>query len=380
MKVVVDRLIPFLNGVLEPFAEVVYLDGEAINPEHMRDADALLVRTRTYGNETLLGNSKVQFIGTATIGKDHLDLDWCSSHGIQVVNAPGCNADAVRQYITAALLSVSVRHGLSLQDQVLGVVGVGEVGSRVAKIAKQLGMQVLLCDPPRAEREGRKGFDNLRTLQQNCDILTFHTPLEKTGKHPSWRIVNGAFLSKLKPNAWIFNSSRGPVVDNTALRIALRSNSIGGAVLDVWEDEPESIDQELLQIVEIATPHIAGYSMEGKANATSQVVRALAKHFGISALTDWSVPAEALGGKPKAPICIDASTGTDELWLHEAVFNNYDIRSDDENLRSDPTGFEALRSRYVFRREFPVDRVELRNATPQLLQKMRALGFQVKVL
>lgn len=377
MKVVADRQIPFLNGVLEPYAEVVYLDGEAIRSEDVADAEALLVRTRTACVPSLLADSKVQFIGTATIGKDHIDTAWCDFQKIHWTNAPGCNADAVAQYMVAALLSLSVRHGIPLVDKAMGIVGVGAVGSRVAKACKVLGMQVLLNDPPRAMQDRTTRFDSLATLQQQCDFLTFHTPLEKSGKHPTWRMVNSSFLSKLKPDTWLFNTSRGAVVDNTSLRIALRSNSIAGAVLDVWEGEPDAIDLDLLPLLDLATPHIAGYSLEGKARATTQIVQAFAKHFQIEALQKWAVPPEALGIVAGDAVQIEAEGLSDEACLLQAVRTSYEIQADDGDLRADPSQFEMLRSRYAFRREFPAFRVKLSKCSQALRNKFAGLGFQI---
>lgn len=377
MKVVADRQIPFLNGVLEPYAEVVYLDGEAIRAADVADADALLVRTRTACVPALLEESKVRFIGTATIGKDHIDTAWCNSQKIFWTNAPGCNADAVCQYLVATLLNISVKHGMPLSDKTIGIIGVGAVGSRVAKACKVLGMNVLLNDPPRAHAERNVHFESIATLQQQCDFLTFHTPLEKTGRYPTWRIVNASFLSKLKPDTWIINTSRGPVVDNTSLRIALRSSSIAGAVLDVWEGEQDGIDLELLPLVEIGTPHIAGYSVEGKARATTMVVQSLAQYFKIEALKKWEVPLEALGAVPGKKMQISCAGLSDEECLLKAVQASYNILADDSDLRLDPSQFETLRSRYGFRREFPAFVVSLENASQALKSKFKGLGFQV---
>jgi len=377
MRVVADRQIPFLNGVLEPYAKVEYLDGDAIDARVLQNADALLVRTRTNCNAALLTGSSVRFVGTATIGTDHMDTAWLDTQNIAWVNAPGCNADAVCQYIVATLLHVSQKHGLKLQDSTLGIIGVGAVGSRVAKAAQSLGMKVLQNDPPRAEKENRRNFESLSTLIVKSDFITVHTPLKKSGKHSTWRLVNGSFLSKIQPHSWIINSSRGSVVDNTALRIALRSNSMGGAVLDVWENEPDNIDLDLLPLLELATPHIAGYSVEGKANATTQMVRAFAKTFGISALEKWAVPADALDVTPGGFIDLDGASGPDEALLHQAVRMVYDIASDDSDLRNDPAAFEHLRSKYAFRREFPAFTVKLRNSRPTLLAKLQGLGFAV---
>lgn len=377
MKVIADRQIPFLNGVLEPYADVVYLDGEAIRAADVADADALLVRTRTACVPGLLAESKVRFIGTATIGKDHIDTAWCDFQKIFWTNAPGCNADAVCQYLVATLLSISVKHGIPLQGKIIGIVGVGAVGSRVARACTTLGMKVLLHDPPRAAIERKLHFDSIATLQQQSDFLTFHTPLEKTGRYPTWRMVNSSFLNKLKPDAWIINTSRGAVVDNTSLRIALRSNSIAGAVLDVWEGEPDSIDLDLLPLLELATPHIAGYSIEGKARATTMVVQAFAKYFSIDALREWAVPTEALGAVPGKLLQVNAEGISAEEALLQAVRASYDILADDGDLRADPSQFEMLRSRYAFRREFPAFKVVLENAPAALRNKFLGLGFQL---
>lgn len=376
MKIVADMQIPFLHGALERYAEVVYLDGASIDSHVVRDADALFVRTRTHCNQELLGGSRVQFVGTATIGMDHIDRPWCASQGITVASAPGCNANGVANYIVAALIEISVKHGIPLNDKVLGVVGVGEVGSRVCQYGKALGMNVLCHDPPRAEKEGRNGFHALHRLQKESDFLTFHVPLEKQGAHPTWRMVNGSFLSKLSPQTWLLNTSRGSVVDNTSLRIALRSSSLAGAVLDVWEGEPDGIDVALMSLVELATPHIAGYSMEGKANATTQIVQKLAKTLHIPELMQWEVPKDALGVPPK-PILLDATGKNDEVCIQEVIRQVYTIQNDDADLRSDVSRFEALRNAYDFRREFPAFQVQLMNASAELRTKLMRLGFQI---
>ncbi len=376
MKIVADMQIPFLHGALERYAEVVYLDGVAIDSHVVHDADALLVRTRTLCNQKLLGESQVKFVGTATIGMDHIDKLWCTSQGITVESALGCNANGVANYIVTALLEISVKHGIPLQDKVLGVVGVGEVGSRVCQYGKALGMNVLCNDPPRAEKEGRHGFHALHRLQKEADFLTFHVPLEKQGAHPTWRMVNGSFLSKLSPQTWLLNTSRGSVVDNTSLRIALRSSSLAGAVLDVWEGEPDGIDVALMSLVELATPHIAGYSMEGKANATTQIVQKLAKTLQIPELLQWEVPVDALGATPK-PLCIDATGKNEEECLLEAIRQVYTIQDDDADLRADVSRFESMRNAYDFRREFPAFQVQLINAQASLRTKFLRLGFQV---
>ncbi|HSQ42522.1 MAG TPA: DUF3410 domain-containing protein, partial [Fibrobacteraceae bacterium] len=266
-----------------------------------------------------------------------------------------------------------------LEGKTLGIIGVGAVGSRVAAAATALGMRTLLNDPPRAAKEGRKRFDSLRNLQTQSDFLTIHTPLEMTGRHPTYRLINGDFLAKLSTRTWLLNTSRGPVVDNTALRVALRSNSIAGAVLDVWEGEPTNLDSELIRLTEVATPHIAGYSLEGKANATSQIIRALARHFSIASLSEWAVPTEALTPPPLAKIQLPPGA-CDEACLHSLVQRCYDIRSDDEDLRQDPSSFETLRSRYVYRREFSAYQVDASSLpSPSITKKVKGLGFQLSI-
>ncbi len=376
MKIVLDMQIPYVHGLLERYAEVIYLDGSLIHTQDLMDADALLVRTRTFCNQDLLMGTAVRFVGTATIGTEHIDTNWCDSHGVHWVNAPGCNSNGVANYVIAALLQTAVKHGISLADKTLGVVGVGAVGSKVANYARALGMRVLLNDPPRAEKEGSSAFCSLAKVLAESDFLTFHVPLEKSGKHPTWRIVNSSFLRKLPPFVWLINSSRGAVVDNTALRIALRSNSIAGAILDVWEGEPESIDQNLLSLVEIATPHIAGYSMEGKANASTQIVQQLGKFFNIPDLVNWQVPASVLG-EISSIHEVHVQGKLDEQVLLEVVQCAYNILEDDCELRNDSTRFEELRNKYLFRREFQGFAVRLNGASDSLRQKVAGIGFRL---
>jgi erythronate-4-phosphate dehydrogenase len=264
MKIVCDDKIPYLHGVLEPYVDkVVYLPGTKISNADLLTADALIVRTRTKCTATLLENTPVRFIATATIGYDHIDTAYCDKHGIVWTNAPGCNSGSVKQYIAASLACLSNRRGFSLAGKTIGIVGVGNVGSKVFDVAKAFGMHVLLNDPPRAEKEGENMFVALDELLGKSDIITLHVPLSYEGAHKTYHLLNKKILENLQEHQIIINSSRGEVVDNTALASVLKRKRITGAVLDVWEDEPD-IHRELLSLADITTPHIAGYSRDGK--------------------------------------------------------------------------------------------------------------------
>ena len=366
MKIVADDRIPFLKGVFEPYARVVYLPGGAIAPGDLRDADALITRTRTRCNEALLAGSGVRFIATATIGFDHIDAAYLEQAGIPWTSAPGCNAASVAQYIGSALVS----SGEDLRGRVLGVIGVGNVGSKVAALGEALGMRVLRNDPPRAEREGVDGFTELPELLSEADFVTLHTPLTRDGAHPTFHLCDAAFLNGMKRDAQLFNSGRGEVVDSAALKTALKTGRIAGAVLDVWENEP-GIDRELLNRVRLGTPHIAGYSTDGKANGTMMSVRAVANFFGIGELRDWR-PARL--PEPEQPSIVLEPGDSAVRQIARALLHTYEIGFDDRNLRNDPAGFETQRGRYRVRREYPAFTV--RNAVPEARMVLEKLGFR----
>ena len=331
MLIVADSKIPYLKGVFEPYADMRYLDPGEFTPETVRDADALIIRTRTKCDAALLEHSRVSVIATATIGMDHIDTRWCELAGITWKNAAGCNSSSVQQYIVSVLCTLTQRYGLHLEELTLGVVGVGHVGSKVAAAAKTLGMKVLLCDPPRARKEGPEQFVSLDELVRRSDIITLHVPLSTEGPDATWHLFDAARIASLRPDQILINSSRGAVVDNTALKNALKAGGLKAAVLDVWENEPE-IDTELLDLLAIATPHIAGYSADGKANGTAAAVQAVASCLGLP-LTDW---------RPEA---------TPEL-LCETALRPYDVSEDDARLRKNPELFEKLREEYPVRRDF----------------------------
>ena len=330
MKIVADNAIPFLDGVLEPFAEVCRRPGREISAEDVRDADALVIRTRTRCDETLLAGSRVRMIATATIGFDHIDLAWCRRNGIEVATAAGCNARGVLQWVAAVLALLARRQGWTPGQRTLGVVGVGHVGSLVKSYAEAWGFRVLCCDPPREERE-RCGFLPLEEVARQADILTFHTPLDDSTRH----MAGGRLFRMMKPGAVLLNSSRGEVVDGEAL---LRSELEWA--LDVWEHEPE-LNPELLRRALVATPHIAGYSLQGKANATALAVAALARKFGLP-VEGWYPPEVT----PSQPHAIS--------WqeLVRTIVGAYDIEAESRRLKQQPSAFESLRDRYDYRQEY----------------------------
>ena len=336
MKVIVDNKIPYIREVIGKLAdEVVYLPGKEFTPEVVKDADALITRTRTRCDRHLLEGSNVKFIGTATIGFDHIDTEYCQEAGIAWSNCPGCNAGGVEQYVHAVLLLLQRERGIDLKQATLGIVGVGHVGSRVQRMAERLGMRVLVNDPPRAD-QGEKGFSDLKTLTEECDIITFHTPLVREGEYKTYHLADTHFFNALKKRAVIINTSRGEVVETEAVLSALKERKISDAIIDVWENEP-NINLELLEKVFIGTPHIAGYSADGKINATRMVLEALCKHFQLKADFHLQLPAD-----PNAPYSDDEDT---------RILQQYNPFRDYDNLKANPEKFEQLRGDYPLRRE-----------------------------
>ena len=344
MKIVADKHIPFLEGVFEPYADVVYIDGRQINHDDVVDADALIIRTRTKCNADLLDGTKVQLISTATIGTDHIDLDYCARHGIEVHNAEGCNAGGVMQYVFSALYGVAARKNIKLDGANFGIIGVGHVGSKVERMARYLGFNVLRCDPPRAAAEGEEGFCSQEYLLANSQIVTMHTPLDDTTRG----MADEEFFMLMQPGAIFINASRGEVMNEDALKAAYPK--LGAAIIDTWNNEPD-VDEDLIELVDVATPHIAGYSFQGKQNGTASAVQSVAHHFGIEELYDYYPENDIPDHEPKLLDLKDKKQG--EI---AAVFQyNYPIFTDDFRFRMEPGNFEKMRSNYQYRREFYVE-------------------------
>ena len=373
MKVVCDSAIPFLKGALEPYCQVVYANGSEINRELVMDADALIIRTRTRCNADLLEGTGVRFIATATIGYDHIDTQWCESHGITWTNAPGCNSWSVQQYIGSLLVTMSRTLGFSFREKTIGVVGVGNVGSKVARLAVLLGFRVLLCDPPRARREGSGQFVSLDEIISRSDIITLHVPLIRDGEDATFHMFDDSRLASMNKNQILINSSRGEVVDGAALKNALAQKSILAASLDVWENEPQ-IDPQLLSLLFTGTPHIAGYSVDGKATGTTMSVQALGKFFDLPC-RDWEVTEVPQSVQP-SEFSIDTAGKTPQEVLADAILHTYDIRTDDAALRANTASFEKQRSNYPVRREFPAFCVRtLNDDTGRSTVFLREAGF-----
>lgn len=323
MKVIVDNKIPYIKEAINRIAdEVVFLPGADFTKEAVKDADALIVRTRTRCNRELLEGTQVKFIATATIGYDHIDTEYCREAGITWTNCPGCNAGSVEQYVRSVLDLLQRKKGLDLKNATIGVVGVGHVGSRVARMAKLLGMRVLLNDPPRADK-GETGFVDLATIARECDVITFHTPLIQEGIYRTYHLVGKDFLFSLKRAPYLINSSRGEVVDTASLLASLAAGKVKDVVIDTWENEPR-ISRDLLEAAFLATPHIAGYSADGKANATRMSLEALCRFFGME--VEFEIT------PPEGP-------------------SDYDPTRDSEWLKADPEKFEWFRGNYPIRRE-----------------------------
>ena len=340
MKVVADMDIPFLEGVFEPYGEVVYKKGLEISHEDVLDADALVVRTRTRCDAALLEGTSVKMVATATIGTDHIDLEYCRNAGIEVANAAGCNAGGVMQYVFSALYGVAARKGIKIDESTIGIVGVGHVGSKIEAMAEYLGFNILRCDPPRAVAEGPEGFCSLEHLLEESDVVTLHVPLDETTRG----MANADFFTLMKPGAIFINAARGEVVDEQALIEA--SPKLGAIVIDTWNNEPD-INEDLVDIADIATPHIAGYTFQGKQNGTAYAVQALARHFGLEELYDF-FPAQDLPGHE--PVLLDLK-GKNHGEIAAVSQYNYPIFTDDFRFRMEPHKFEKLRSEYQYRRE-----------------------------
>jgi len=339
MRIIIDEAIPFVHGLLEPYAQVDYLPAAAITPAACKDATALLVRTRTHCNAQLLEGSAVRLIATATIGMDHIDLPYCAQHGITVANAPASNAWGVVQWVVSALAQINQSADFMLSERTVGVVGCGAVGERVATLLELFGISVLRCDPF-LEKEDPFRYVALSRIARECAVVTIHTPLTFDGPHPTHHLLDRAFFHSLKHRAYILHAARGGVVDDAELYLALQYKHIAGYYLDVYEEEnSEEMDYALLEAAKLATPHIAGYSVEGKYAASRAVITALAQFLGVEIAFP---PLEADGANP--PLLPGFS-----LW---ELARTYDIARDSRALKAAPQQLERLRSEYAYRHDY----------------------------
>jgi erythronate-4-phosphate dehydrogenase len=379
MRIVADENIPLLDEFFAGFGEIRRLPGRGIDAAAVADADLLLVRSVTQVDRTLLDGSPVKFVGTCTIGTDHLDLDYFQQAGITWASAPGCNARGVVDYVLGSLLVLSEQQGVDLATRTYGVVGAGQVGSRLLKVLRDLGWRVLVCDPPRQAAEGGD-FVSLQQVLNECDVISLHTPLERLGVHATHHLFDSARLAALKPGSWLINASRGAVVDNQALRELLAQRSDLQVVLDVWEGEPQA-DVELAALCRIATPHIAGYSLDGKLRGTAQIYQALCQHLGVAPSVELQqlMPAAWL-----SELTIDSSA--DPAWALANICRAvYDPRRDDADFRRSLQGdaatrraaFDGLRKHYPMRREIDGLQVAVKGYAPVLVSLVQALGARL---
>jgi erythronate-4-phosphate dehydrogenase len=376
MRIVADENIPLLDAFFSGFGEIRRYPGRTLDRAAVADADILLVRSVTRVTRALLEGTPVRFVGTCTIGTDHLDLAYLNEAGIQWSSAPGCNARGVVDYVLGSLLTLAEIEGADLRQRTYGVVGAGQVGGRLIKVLRGLGWNVLVCDPPRQVAEGGD-YVSLDEIVARCDVISLHTPLNKTGDLPTWHLFDRARLLDLKQGTWLINAARGPIVDNTALREVLLEREDLQAVLDVWEQEP-LVDVELAELCVIGTPHIAGYSLDGRQRGTAQIYQALCAHLGQSP----SIRLDDLLPKPwLAHVTLDAAT--DPAWaLNMLCRGVYDPRRDDADFRRSLVGdsatqrlaFDALRKHYPPRREIDSLSVRIDGESDALCKMVAALG------
>ena len=357
MKILADINIPYLKGVIEPFYEIEYLPGEQIDNESLKAVEILIIRTRTKCDENLLHGSKVRLIVTATIGYDHIDTKYCDDNDIKWVNAPGCNSGGVQQWFMAALLLYAKENDIDLTRRTMGIVGIGNVGSKIVKFADALGMFVILNDPPREEIEGSCIYRGIETIQRECDIISFHVPLNYSGKFKTLHMVNQYFLSELSPNTILINSSRGEVMNSVDITKAWVEKRIQGVLLDVWENEPH-ISKELLKKIREQFYYID-----------------YCPYLGLP-FEDWFPDDTILSAKKK--IKINCNNRSLQEVITEAVLQSYSIRLDDAALREHVDSFEDLRSEYIYRHEPSAYFLELTGATEEVHKALQLIGFSTK--
>ena len=390
LNIIADDKIPFLKGTLDNYCNIKYLAGAKTTAKIVKEynTNVLITRTRTKCTAQLLENSQVKFIGTATIGHDHIDKKFCSKNNIMWTNAPGCNANSVAQYIASALINVITQDELKIENLTLGIIGVGNVGTAVMKTAKNLGLNVLLNDPPKAENNNCElEFKDLDYVLKNSDIISMHTPLTtaENSEHPTLHLADDNFFSKMKNNAYFINSGRGEVVKSSALKKVLKEKKIKDAILDVWENEP-NIDSELLNLVRYGTPHIAGYSLDGKANGTAQIVNKLAQNFSQIPVELKTWYPENITKPNNSEITINNlklnSNNDFNKILNKIINESYNIENDYQRLKTTPEEFEAHRGNYPLRREFSAFSVVFSNketlANHDLFEKLISVLKQLK--
>ncbi|MHC4476314.1 MAG: 4-phosphoerythronate dehydrogenase [Planctomycetota bacterium] len=380
MKIIADANIPFVTECFSSVGQVETVPGREMTAEIIHDADVLLVRSVTEVGESLLSGSKVRFVATATIGFEHVDTEYLAKSNIGFASAPGSNANSVAEFMVAALLSLAGKHNIKLEGKSIGIIGVGNVGGNVEKKAKALGMKAYLNDPPLQRETSDSRYLPIEALF-GCDFVTLHTPLTFEGADKTFHLADGKFFESLKPGCGFINTARGGVMNTPALKAAIKSGRLGPVVLDVWENEP-NIDVDLLRMVGLATPHIAGYSLDGKVAGTIMVYQAMCKYFGLKP----EKTANHFLPEPQVPeIAIEDESGDEQEIIRQTVQQVYSINRDDSNTREiamvpkDQRGkfFDGLRRTYPERREFQNTTVLVKDRNRSLAKKLDGIGFAV---
>ena len=377
MHIVADENIPLIDKFFGEFGEITRVPGRTMSPEDVKDADILLVRSVTKVNESLLKGSKVRFVGTATIGTDHIDTEYLEEQRIGFASAPGCNSQAVVDYVLSALSVVIDTRGVDFRDLTVGIVGIGNVGSLLRQRLEDMKVNVLACDPFKDQEE--EGLVSLEEILK-ADVVTLHTPITKKGDHPTYHLISAERLAQMKPDAVLINSARGGVVDNQALKAHLQANEDFCAILDVWEGEPE-LDRELLSLCHLATPHIAGYSLDGKMLGTEMIYQAVSEYFGL--------PVRVKLGQFLPEPGIRKLNFSDNVPMHQALRTAiracYEIRVDDGVMRaalkrtaSLREAFDELRRNYPQRRDTTTLKVGVPAKSHDLQEVLAAAGFDVR--
>ena len=379
MKLVIDENIVYASEAFSSFGNMKLINGRSLVNEDIKDADVLIVRSVTDVNEKLLKNTNIKFVGTATIGTDHIDLDYLNKHEIQFADAKGCNADSVAEYVFTALLKITSEKNISLRDKSIGVVGVGNIGSRVERLAESFGMRVLKNDPPLERKRIGNSYTSLNKVLK-ADIITFHVPMHLSGPDKTFHLLNKNNLDLIKNGAIIINTSRGSVIDNNALFIEWNKKDFE-LILDVWENEP-AVNNELLLKTKIATSHIAGYSFEGKVNGTEMIYNSLCKYLNREPVWSPSLP------RIEKDVLTLPPRGTIEERLYRLFSSIYNIEKDDElmrkitylELKDQPAYFDSLRKKYPIRREFNNFTVILEEKDKHFKSILESLRFNTKII
>ncbi|MGF1870067.1 4-phosphoerythronate dehydrogenase [Photobacterium indicum] len=386
MKILIDENMPYAAELFGQLGEVITKPGRTLSADDLIDIDALMIRSVTKVNHNLISKAnKLQFVGTATAGQDHVDLALLAERGITFTSAPGCNKVGVAEYVLSALMVIGQQQGFSIFEKTIGIIGAGNVGSYLAQCLDALGIRYLLNDPIKEQEGDERQFHSLEAIQAQCDVVTVHTPITREGEYPTYHLINSAFVDALQPDAIFINAARGPVTDNQALKKALQLSQSGlgkklTAVLDVFEFEPQ-VDLELLPLLAFATPHIAGYGLEGKARGTTMVFNSYCAFLDI----DQAVEASSL--LPIAPVPnVSLSRKWDDATLFSLIQLIYDIRQDDALFRRNmletkgneaqmATAFDQMRKNYWDRREYSA--ITVAGKVDFGVESLAKLGFTV---